>query len=793
MRRLILAFFSLVLAASVLIVAPAEALAPDVPTGVNAVANGTSAINVAWTPPAAGDAPTSYSVTISPDPNAVSPLTIPFGTNSASFSSLSPGTLYTVGVSAVNIDGSSAEVTAQATTAVGLPGTPVISVGVVTSTSVAVSWTSVANGGTNTYAATISPAHGTGSIGPGSGATSATFTGLTPGVLYTVTVTATNSAGSTPNTAQATTGVGLPGTPDISFVASTQTSISVSWSATANAGTNTYQASISPNDGGGAGAVAAGSSSTSTTFTGLTQGKEYTVSVTATNSAGSTGNSEAFSTAALPAPNAPTSVSAGNDLDDLTVTWGLSGGGAVDEYIITLSNGGGSQTVGPAIRTVTFLDLASGNYTATVKAKNASGEASSTSGSVTIPGVPGAPTGVSVSLRGIDQLTVSWIAPAVNGGSAITGFELSISPGVGQAIPDAAAGDSSYVIGGLVPGTTYRVTVKAANAIGAGTGTTSNALFVPTTPGAATNVTVVQAPMFTGTASVSWEAPADTGGSAVVEDRVTVNGVAKSVVPSDTSVTFSGVAVGEHTATVQTVTIKAGPLATSPPFEVRAFAPFASEADFIKQMYQDFLKRPAEGAGLAYWQSITANDGSNVEAIVSGFMDSPEFSPRRRVARIFLAYFNRQPDKAGFDYWTQQLATDQATLQAVSNSFAASAEFQQTYGSLTNAQFVVLVYNNVLNRNPPDLAGFVYWLDLLDRKVVNRGEMMTQFSESAEFVAKSRPAVDVTVTYDGLLQREADTAGFKFWRDLIRNDADSLNTLIRAFYESDEYALRTDG
>ena len=58
-------------------------------------------------------------------------------------------------------------------------------------------------------------------------------------------------------------------------------------------------------------------------------------------------------------------------------------------------------------------------------------------------------------------------------------------------------------------------------------------------------------------------------------------------------------------------------------------------------------------------------------------------------------------------------------------------EFKTMYGNLTNGQFVTLVYQNVLDRNPKP-ADHAYWKGQLDQGVINRGRLMTLFSESAE-------------------------------------------------------------
>lgn len=120
-------------------------------------------------------------------------------------------------------------------------------------------------------------------------------------------------------------------------------------------------------------------------------------------------------------------------------------------------------------------------------------------------------------------------------------------------------------------------------------------------------------------------------------------------------------------------------------------------------------------------------------------LSQPEVWHRFQVARLYSAYFDRAPDSGGWAYWNRR-AVDGMTLWGASDFFAHSAEFQQTYGpSLTNAQFLELVYGNVLDRSP-DAGGLQYWLQRMAAGTT-RGEVMVHFSESIEYIAKTAPGL----------------------------------------------------
>lgn len=136
--------------------------------------------------------------------------------------------------------------------------------------------------------------------------------------------------------------------------------------------------------------------------------------------------------------------------------------------------------------------------------------------------VPGAPT-IGTATAGDGQATVTWTAPASDGGSAITGYVVTPSIG-GSAQPPVTFNSTatSQDVTGLTNGTAYTFTVAAVNGVGTGAGSAASNAVTPTpavtAPGAPTNVLGVP-----GNAKVtlSWTAPASNGGSPVTGYVVT--------------------------------------------------------------------------------------------------------------------------------------------------------------------------------------------------------------------------------------------------------------------------------
>lgn len=162
-----------------------------------------------------------------------------------------------------------------------------------------------------------------------------------------------------------------------------------------------------------------------------------------------------------------------------------------------------------------------------------------------------------------------------------------------------------------------------------------------------------------------------------------------------------------------------------------ALPPFVDVPSFVARQFDDFAGRAATEGEVTDWTSrLTAGDasGNDLVATASGFSYwGPVVDP---VTRLYLSYFKRIPEKGGLDYWAATRRAGRG-VDSVSTAFAASPEFAHTYGSLSDAAFVDLVYRNVLGRHG-EARGEAYWLGQLTSHTRSRGEVMAGFSESSE-------------------------------------------------------------
>ncbi|QQZ63618.1 chitobiase/beta-hexosaminidase C-terminal domain-containing protein [Paenibacillus sonchi] len=215
-------------------------------------------------------------------------------------------------------------------------------------------------------------------------------------------------------------------------------------------------------------------------------------------------------------------------------------------------------TVSGSVYSYNAVNLLNGTtYYFVVKAANAEGDsAASNELSATPKTAPGAPANVT-AVSGNGQAVVSFTAPDSDGGSSITGYEVTSSPGNIVAYGTA----SPITVTGLTNGTGYTFTVKAVNSAGSSTTSALSNTVMPIAPSSGGGDTPPSVP-----AAPAAAPPAVTGFNVLVNGKVenagtittaTVNGqTALTVAIDQTKLEEKLAAEGQGAVVTIPVTVK---------------------------------------------------------------------------------------------------------------------------------------------------------------------------------------------------------------------------------------------
>jgi uncharacterized protein (TIGR02145 family) len=299
-------------------------------------------------------------------------------------------------------------------------------------------------------------------------ATSYTDDGLSSGKTYYYRVSGYNSGGtgSQSSFVSGTTHSNAPA--GVTAAANSANGITVSWSASAGATMYYIYRSESGNDGTYA-RVYTSSTAAPYANTGLAMATKYYYRVAAYNAGGEGPMSEAVSETTL--PFVPTDVTAAvSSPTSITVSWSAVTGASNYRVYRSTSIDGTYTQVGGSITATSYTNtgLTTGTtYYYRVAAYNSSNGEGPRSEAVseTPRTTPSAPQNFTAT-PGNGQVALSWAAPSSNGGSAITGYQVSSDNGSSWV---TASGSTSHTFTSLANGTSYTFKVRAVNIAGNGT------------------------------------------------------------------------------------------------------------------------------------------------------------------------------------------------------------------------------------------------------------------------------------------------------------------------------------
>lgn len=143
------------------------------------------------------------------------------------------------------------------------------------------------------------------------------------------------------------------------------------------------------------------------------------------------------------------------------------------------------------------------------------------------------------------------------------------------------------------------------------------------------------------------------------------------------------------------------------------------------------------------------------------------------IQKLYVAYFNRPADTAGLAYWEGVVEAAKGDTAAVSAAFAADTEYKTAYANMSNADIVNKVYQNLFGRDA-EAAGKAYWADLLDKKTITIDAVVTAIATGAQGsdLTAYNNKVKAATAFTAALDTPAEQSGYS---------GDAANAIAKTF------------
>lgn len=106
----------------------------------------------------------------------------------------------------------------------------------------------------------------------------------------------------------------------------------------------------------------------------------------------------------------------------------------------------------------------------------------------------------------------------------------------------------------------------------------------------------------------------------------------------------------------------------------------------------------------------------------------------QNLIELYIAFFNRVPDADGLAYWIDQFKAG-STIDKIADDFYRAgliySDITKYTAEMSNADFIKVIYKNVLGRDEVDAAGMTYWSDKLATGAATRATLVNYILNSA--------------------------------------------------------------
>lgn len=131
--------------------------------------------------------------------------------------------------------------------------------------------------------------------------------------------------------------------------------------------------------------------------------------------------------------------------------------------------------------------------------------------------------------------------------------------------------------------------------------------------------------------------------------------------------------------------------------------------------------------------SLSFSD-STVNLLISQKIKTISAASVTEIEELYVAFFNRVPDADGLSYWIDQVASGTSITRVAESFYNVAIQYSNLTGyssSMSNTDFIKIVYKNVLGRTSVDAEGLAYWSNSLANGSETRGSLVSSILKAA--------------------------------------------------------------